>query len=387
MKILAIQPSVPFGLTSGFDIRNAAVLRALSEAGDLTTLVLRGKLASQAPDWVNLVTLDPEAKGSIWKTGVLHPLSTQIQPFEKKQISALIARIKPDVVVIEGVLLRGVLPLLAKARVPTVLDMHNIESDLLPQLLAKIKWRYWPGNYLRELIKLAVAPREDRRAAHMAGQVWVCSYSDVDRLNALTGIIGKVVPNPIPNPQLLKLRISAERYSTPHLVYVGQLKYAPNADAVKTLCLEITPKLPSGSVLQIVGINAPIPLRTLIASSGATLVDSPRDLTPYLAASGYSIMPINLGGGTRIKVLEALAAGLVVIATDKAVEGLRLTDGKHYIAAQTPAESLSCLQKCLDNPENAAKIAQQGRAFVEQNFGAETISLAVTNALDSLTSS
>jgi hypothetical protein len=71
-------------------------------------------------------------------------------------------------------------------------------------------------------------------------------------------------------------------------------------------------------------------VRQICAKHGLCLVASPPDLPDLLASAGYAPIPLRYGGGTRIKVLEAMAAGLVVCATEKAVEGLSLQDGRHF---------------------------------------------------------
>jgi len=381
MRILAIQPKLPFGTISGGEIRNAAILQALSECGALSTIAFRSNAEAHPPMWANVAVPTPEAASSIWQTSLFQPLSHRLATSEKAFIKSQLKTFNPDVVVVEGVLLKEAVQLASQAGVPVVLDMHNVESTLLPELFSQRKMRYWPGNYWRELVRRFLAPFEDRSAARMATQIWVCSERDETRLKKLAGLPASVVPNPISNSNFFEIPIEPSRYSSANLIFVGQLLYAPNVHAIKVLCRDIVPSLPVGGFLQIAGMEASTDLREIINKAGVELIDSPPDLAPYLARSGYCIMPLDHGGGTRIKAIEALSAGVIVIATDKAVESLGLVDGVHYLAAQTPAESLRCLEACLKNPAATAKIAEQGREFVRQTYGADALKRTIKAAL------
>ncbi|TVP97951.1 MAG: glycosyltransferase [Planctomycetaceae bacterium] len=119
----------------------------------------------------------------------------------------------------------------------------------------------------------------------------------------------------------------------------------------------------------------------LAAAGMIRLIESPSSCRDILATAGYTLLPIRHGSGTRLKVLEALAAGVVVIATGRAVEGLGLVDGTHYVRAETPGEMAKRLTELLRNSDAAKRIARNGRRFVIDNYTREVIGQAISQAL------
>jgi len=385
MRILVVQDSLPFGGVTGSGLRNASNLQALRNIGTVTQLSLRKRPEDAPPAGLDYRHLARESRVNIWATKpFLNPLSYRFSGPEKAEIAALIAEIKPDLAVVEGVLLRDVLPLLKAANVPVALDMHNIESALLAERVGQTPWRFWPGNYWRNLVKPRTARKEDIAAARAADQVWVCSLQDAQKLKALSGVTATVVANPVPDPAGFDLPIRPGRYKSAKLFYVGLMTYLPNRRAIETLCRDIVPNLPEGAEMTIAGAMASPAQRRMIRKCGAKFVDTPPDVLPYLAAASYSMMPIKVGGGTRIKALEAMAAGVVIIATEKAVEGLGLQNGVHYLQANTPTAALRQLSACVKAPGKAAEIASNARAFVRAGFGPQAIAASLESAVKRL---
>jgi len=389
MRILSIQIGVPFSdAATGLDLRNAALLKALQEIGALSLLVLRREGLEAAPKWLDVRTLKGESRRSIWN-GRRHtrPLSYAFSAAEKQSLQEAIAALRPDVAIVEGVLLRDSMPLLKALGVPTVLDMHNIESDLLAETFRNRTWRFWPGNLLQEAIQKHTAKSEDKAAALAADRLWLCSQNEVEDLGDRWGVAASVVPNPVHDDRLFDLPITPERYSAANLVFVGHMRYGPNRKAIIALCKQVRAALPAGATLTFVGRNHTAQQEKMIAASRALLVKSAPDILPHMAEASYSIMPITYGGGTRIKVIEALAAGVLMIGTQKAVEGLGLVDGTHYLNGETPDAMVDLLNAALSNPAKTAEIAQNGRAFVQQEFGPKAILAAARSGIESLTDS
>ena len=385
MRILVVQDSLPYGEVTGSGLRNASNLQALREIGSVTLLSMRQRPEEAPPEGLDYRYLKRESRVNIWAAkSFLNPLSYRFSGPEKAEIAALITEIKPDVAVVEGVLLRDALPLLKAAKVPVVLDMHNIESALLAERAAQAPWRFWPGNYWRNLVRPFTARKEDIETARAADQVWVCSLRDAAKLEAMSEVKAAVVANPVPDSAAFDLPVTAERYTSAKLLYIGLMVYLPNRRAIETLCSDIVPNLPEGAEMTIAGASASEAQRRMIAKAGARFVDTPPEVLPYLAAASYSMMPIDVGGGTRIKALEAMAAGVVIIATGKAIEGLGLQNGVHYLQANTPTEALEQLAACLKNPGKAAEIATNARAFVRAGFSDSSIEASITATIEKL---
>jgi glycosyltransferase involved in cell wall biosynthesis len=106
------------------------------------------------------------------------------------------------------------------------------------------------------------------------------------------------------------------------------------------------------------------------------------DVRPYLGAAEVYLCPIRDGGGTRLKVLDALSSGLPLVATALAVEGLGMSDGRHYLRAEMPADYVECVRRLGDEPELRARLCAEGRALVEQRFAWSAVGKRLEAAYD-----
>ena len=92
------------------------------------------------------------------------------------------------------------------------------------------------------------------------------------------------------------------------------------------------------------------------------------DVRPYLATSGVMVVPLRIGGGSRLKILEAMAAGLPVISTSVGAEGLELVAGEHYLAADEPERIADALLAYIRDPRPARAMAERSRTFVLDRY-------------------
>src|SRR5262249_1153145 len=92
------------------------------------------------------------------------------------------------------------------------------------------------------------------------------------------------------------------------------------------------------------------------------------DVRPFLASSGVMVVPLRIGGGSRLKILEAMAAGLPVISTRGGAEGLELVAGENYIAADAPEAMVEALVACIRDPQPARSMAGRSRPFVLDRY-------------------
>lgn len=382
MRILSIHPDSPYGASSGVNIRNRTIVKALAQHGEVTVLAFDDPSKLDHGQGARVLRLAKRTSGPFWRTqNPFRPLSHVFNRDERRQIADVVKSVNPDFAIVEGVGLRDCLGILRKLGIPTVLDTHNVESQVFPQILLQSPRWYWPQYIVRSLAKLASAKFEETSTLAKANHIWACSAPDATALGQMSGKLVSLVGNPIPDAKPLDLPITTDRYQCANLVFTGHLTYRPNSKAIRVLTGEIAPNLPEGARLTIAGRAVSDKQRQAISHAGGILVDAPPDMLPILADASYTILPITSGGGTRIKVLEALAAGVLVIATAKAVENLGLVDGKHFIHAETPAEMIAALVRMQSAPEKAVEIATAGRKFVVATHSFEAISEAVTRAL------
>jgi polysaccharide biosynthesis protein PslH len=156
------------------------------------------------------------------------------------------------------------------------------------------------------------------------------------------------------------------------ILFLGSLDWRPNLDAAQILLDQIFPRVQAaepGAKLCIVGRNPPEWLvRRAAQSTGVELAASVPDVRPYLHACGVMAVPLRIGGGSRLKILEALAAGLPVVSSTIGAEGLCLEDGSHFIIADDVDEAARALLQCMRKPEQALALARRGRERVVQTY-------------------
>jgi glycosyltransferase involved in cell wall biosynthesis len=152
------------------------------------------------------------------------------------------------------------------------------------------------------------------------------------------------------------------------VIFTGSLRYRPNYDAMRWFVGMVWPRVqrarPAARLL-ITGAHddLPLPVATNVARSG--FVD---DVRPLLGAAWLAVAPIFAGGGTRVKILEAMAAGTPVVATAKGAEGLDAVAGEHLLIADEPAAFADHVIALLADPARRARLARAGRALVETRY-------------------
>lgn len=238
-----------------------------------------------------------------------------------------------------------------------VLDAHNVEAEIVERLAESApRWQRkglrWQAGRIREL---------ERELARNLDLVLTCSEKDAQAFREMGARRVRVVPNAIPplSPPLVAHRRD--------VVFVGSLDWRPNADAAVLLAKEIWPRcraLLPGARLVIVGRNPPLHVQALGAHDVHVMGSVP-SVQPYLDGAFATAIPLHAGSGTRIKILEAWAAGVPVVASRIAAEGLPYTDGKDLMLAEEPGEFARALVRLWRDRPLAEELARAGRKTVE----------------------
>jgi polysaccharide biosynthesis protein PslH len=145
--------------------------------------------------------------------------------------------------------------------------------------------------------------------------------------------------------------------------------HEPNVDAAVRLARDVFPRLRDAFpdlVLELVGHAVPREVRAL-AGPGVRVHGDVPDVTPYLERAAVFVAPIRLGGGTRVKVLEALAAGKAVVVTQRAAEGISATPGEHLLLAETDEDLAAAVAELLRNPARRAEIGEAAYSWAREN--------------------
>jgi len=148
------------------------------------------------------------------------------------------------------------------------------------------------------------------------------------------------------------------------------MDWYPNEDGIVDFVANTWPsirrELPEAE-LEVVGRNPSARLRTLDGREGVRVSGTVPDVRPYVEAAELYIVPLRIGGGTRLKILEALAMGKAVISTTIGAEGLPLTDGVHFVAANSSEEFARAALALLRDPARRSELGRAGRELVEQH--------------------
>lgn len=165
----------------------------------------------------------------------------------------------------------------------------------------------------------------------------------------------------------------------PQVVLTGNLGYFVNDDAARWLCREVVPELRRARPeLRIVfaGDRPGLALRRAAAQAGVAIVASPPDLAAILAQSTIALAPMRAGSGQPIKIMEAWAQGVPVVASPWAASGTTGEAGTDFLVADTPAEWVAAILRLLDTPILRSRLAAAGRARLASDYAPERIAAA-----------
>jgi glycosyltransferase involved in cell wall biosynthesis len=249
--------------------------------------------------------------------------------------------------------------------VPLVVDMHNVYSRLARRAAAEASGVVRRAYVTREAGLIA---NMERRAVKIAHTILAVSEEEADYFRALGASRVVVVPNGV---DCAAYAAPPARTGPPTILYVGSLAWPPNASAARFLAAEVLPivhqSLPDARVI-IVGKEPPAELVARSqADSRVQIAGLVADVTGYFSAAHLLAVPLESGGGTRLKILEAFAAGLPVVSTPVGCEGIAARDGEHLVVVNRRAFA-SAIVDLLRAPERAAAMAERARAVARDRY-------------------
>jgi polysaccharide biosynthesis protein PslH len=366
--VLALLPGVPLPANTGGALRALATVRALDQAFDTTVL-------AWARPGEDRQALDRMLEGRVYvadRMGALDAMFAEGMGFVlgcpagycrygwfPSVLKRLLEATKYDFIHFDhphtALTWPQIKRLQPEARL--VLDAHNVEAEIMERLAETApRWQRkglrWQAARIHEL---------ERDLARNVDLVLTCSEKDANAFREMGARRVRVVPNAVPP---LAPALVAQRHD---VVFVGSLDWRPNADAAALLAKEIWPRcraLLPGARLVIVGRNPPLQVQAL-ASHDVAIEGSVPSVRPYLDRAFATAIPLRAGSGTRIKILEAWAAGVPVIASRIAAEGLPYSDGKDLILAEEPGEFARALVRLWRDRQLADALAREGLRTVE----------------------
>lgn len=261
-----------------------------------------------------------------------------------------------------------------------VLDAHNIESDLVYQIMKDkgslfsiynylefVKTKRFEKSIFKKFRKILAVSEEDRRKA-----LKFSPTSDVS-----------VVPNGV---DVNYFEYFPQQRESKTIVFVGGLYYYPNVEGISHFYQEIFPlvreKIPEVT-LYLIGLTGDDRLRREMGEDkNVILTRQVEDIRPYFKESAVSIVPLRMGGGTRIKILESMAMGRVVVSTSKGCEGIEAIHEKEIVVDDDPVEFAKSIIKLIQDIDYREQLALAGRKLVEEKYSWEKIVIRMKEILN-----
>ncbi len=264
------------------------------------------------------------------------------------------------------------LPVMKQSGVRTLLDLDDIESEAVKRALSISS-----DNIPRTLIGKSLSRLDLMRLRHyekMAIPLFdvcaVCSELDQDKVirNGLSKNAW-VIPNSVDSGYFKPAPASSSR--SLDILFPGNMSFAPNVDAVRFFAREVFPgisrKVPSSRFI----IAGKKPVQSVLSLANGTdifVTGELPDLRPAYAQSAVVAIPIRYGGGTRVKILEAMSMGKAVVSTAIGAEGIPVTDGREIIIADHADDLADQCIRLLNDPVLRESIGQRSREFVVKHF-------------------
>jgi glycosyltransferase involved in cell wall biosynthesis len=381
MRILWVKVGGLWPLNTGGRLRSFHILRELARCHPVTVLTTHGPgddpdgLAAQLPE-ARVVSVPHAAakQGSARFALALARSWLSPRPVEllkwrvpelRRTARDMLAQGTADVCVADFLATVPNVPF--GGSTPVVLFEHNVEHTIWKRLhdTERSGWRR---------LLLALEWRKVRRCESRAcAQAnLTLAVSEVDRRSLGQGAEGariEAIPTGV-DTTFFCPRPAAERPG--HLVFSGSMDWYPNEDGILSFLEQAWPQVRERAphaTLTVVGRNPrPRLCRAAAAAGGVTVTGTVDDIRPFVASAALYVAPLRVGGGTRLKLFEALAMGKAVVATRLAAEGLPTVPGQHYMAADNPTDFAAAVVGLLADPSRRAELGAAGRSLVEGRY-------------------
>jgi glycosyltransferase involved in cell wall biosynthesis len=270
---------------------------------------------------------------------------------------------RPDVIQMEFHVMSQYRAALASSPAPIVLTQHEPGSAASHEAASR---EHGLRRGIQGLDALAWT-RFERRALASANAV--VTFTERDRQELLRLRPGALVVRIPLATDVPPTPLSAAGLPPPSIAFVGNFVHPPNVDAANRLVVDIFPRIERDhptAILHVVGEDPP---RRLVAQSRERVIVTGRvpDVAPYLNAAAVVAVPIRIGGGVRVKVLEAFAAGKAVVASRRALEGLDVVNGDQVLVAETDAEFADAIDRLLRDEALRVALARRARSWACAN--------------------
>jgi glycosyltransferase involved in cell wall biosynthesis len=395
-RILILTNRVPYPLNDGGNLAVHAMIEGYKKAG--WEVYLLSMLTSRHP--VPAEKLDTLFTGLAGFQVV--PVNNNVKPintlanylFSKKpnhvarfasrsfdqKLKEVLASFKPEIVQMESIFLTPYLDTIKKnSKAVNVLRLHNIEHQVWERLADEIKnpfKKMYLANLSRRIKKFEIESwkkfdlllpitKDDAAIVHFL-------YHHVNMLIAPFGIdTANIKPS------------EHEKWIGYH---IGAMDWIPNAEAMKWFISQVWPQVMNVTPdfrFFFAGRNMPeyfmghLPI-------GINCAGEVEDASAFIADKKILIVPLRSGGGIRVKILEAMAAGKLVISTDVGMQGIEAVNGQHYLAANSARQFKDAIRKALSDKLASERMAANGQALILEKYRLEAVAETVIKGIETL---
>ncbi len=403
MDVLCLAPEFPLPVNNGYRMRSWALWRALAAEGYRLTLVtlapdaVTGDGRRAAGEVFARVEMAPYRRASMSSggnylgrlRGFVSSAAYSVERFRSPAFQAVLGRVWRegsfaavlcDTSFLAVNWLEFALQTPGPEHAPLVLNHHNVEHMILERHLRQehnpLKWLY----AARESRKLR---GWEERVIRLAAVNLVCSAADAVAFKSLApGAQMVITPNVVdvpPEP------LSEGAGSAPVLLFQGGMDWNPNRDAVSFFVKEVLPRIRERvreARLVIAGRNpAAAFVRRFAGIEGVEFTGTVASMRPFLQQAALCVVPLRVGSGTRLKILEAAAAGKAIVSTSLGAEGLQFQDGSEIALADGAGEFAAACVALLRDPARRAALGRAARQRVQRQYTLKEMQTALRQAL------
>jgi glycosyltransferase involved in cell wall biosynthesis len=311
-------------------------------------------------------------------------------PLYAAKLERILLRQRFDIVQIESLEMAAYLPVIQRVQpeTPVIYDSFNAEFDLQRSIYEaeRRKPRRLPGA-LYSFIQWRRLVRFEREVCESVAHVIAVSGADARSFQRLVpGRQVSVVPNGI-YTQLYAQHDSSLDLGNHALVFTGSMGYRPNVDAalwfVNQVLGKVRAHVPEAQFF-IVGNNPHNRLNVLREREHVQVTGWVPDVNPFLHAATIYVVPMRMGSGTRLKLLQAMAAGRAVVSTPTGAQGLTVQDGVELRLADTAEDFAQAIITLLKNAEKRQQLGETGRLYVQNHYDWSVIAPRLLRVYDDI---
>ena len=314
-------------------------------------------------------------------SGEPYSLVKYCRPVVRKKLRALLQEETYDVILCDFLVTAGAIPW--DWPCPKVLFSHNVETVIWRRHYEVARNPLWKTLSWREWKRMKAA---ERRYLQKADHVVAVSENDRDAFARFLDPQKLTVTQTGADTEFFQP--SEEKEMPNSLVFTGSMDWLPNEDAILYFADEILPiirrQVPDVT-LCVVGRKPSRRLQDLTSRvPNIQLTGWVEDVRPYVAQRAVCIVPLRVGGGTRLKIFEAMSMAKAIVSTSIGAEGLPVTNGEHILLADDPASFAESTVRLLGNASRRTQIGQAARHLVQENYSWATVSKGFAQALESV---